>query len=311
MHDTEMRPFATKILAHMGETVLHVDFLARGATCKVWKIQSEHRSYALRVIEADSRAVDSDLDEFVRATIHAKGGRVSEPILSSGGINLRLTGKRWSLDAFVPGEHPVRGALSEAVCRQLGETLAILHSLPVRDFGKPSHVNMPYLVGQKTDPLDGVMQRFENPIPQTWEDGFVHPLLSNAPDILPQILAHLRQVAAVVGDGNSVLCHSDIHEKQLICAKGALAALIDFGDATILDRHWDLGSVLYFHGKANAAIMLEAYQSNLGPDTILPEAIPSFSVAVAMHHASRSTKPAKGHRLDRAIRHVRQIVTGE
>ena len=35
-----------------------------------------------------------------------------------------------------------------------------------------------------------------------------------------------------------------------------------------------------------------------------------FSVAIAMHHASRPRLPGKQHRLQRAINHVRAVISG-
>jgi aminoglycoside phosphotransferase (APT) family kinase protein len=140
----------------------------------------------------------------------------------------------------------------------------------------------------------------------------VHPVLNTIPELKDEVLGHLQEVSEQVQNprtlSRSVLCHSDLHERQFICANDTLIALIDFGDATILDRHWDLGSVLYFHGERNFAAILEAYSNNIDEGPSCARLAASFSVAIALHHASRSRLPGKEHRLDRAIQWIRQII---
>ncbi|SPH24289.1 hypothetical protein DEA8626_03339 [Defluviimonas aquaemixtae] len=261
LHAHELRSFVTGLLSEIGESLSQIDSCVQGATCSVWKVHSDRQTYALRIIEDGDRVLASELDALIRAEIFRMGGRVVETLSSSHEMNLLLDGRRWSLDVFVHGSHPRRGSLSVGVCRDIGETLAALHRLPTKLFGKPIMLREATLIGQKTTPVEGVMQRFENPLPETWEHGFIHPVFSAAPDIAPEIIAHLRQVSTVVKEGNSVLCHSDIHERQLICDSDGLTALIDFGDATILDMNWDLGSIYYFHGEQNAARVFEPYRS--------------------------------------------------
>ncbi len=194
------------------------------------------------------------------------------------------------------------------VCARLGETLAALHEISADMFGRPATVSSQTVIGSKTNPLDGVAQRFENPLPDTWADDFLHPMLSEDPELTAGILARLHEVSEQIRQGHSVLCHSDLHEKQMICTDTDLAALVDFGEATLLDRHWELGSVLYFHGKENFSSVYDAYNgSGFGRQTSL-EVAESFSIAIAMHHASRSRLPGKAHRLAKAADHIRKII---
>ena len=78
----------------------------------------------------------------------------------------------------------------------------------------------------------------------------------------------------------------------------------------MLDGHWDLGSVRHFHGEAREARVRRAYRAAGGPVEIEPGAVASFSSAIALHHASRSGLPGERHRLARAVRRVREIVSG-
>lgn len=311
MQQNELFTFAEEILALIGESPLQVSFLARGATCNVWVVLSaSQKSYALRIIEAEERVIDGVLDAFIRNAMLVRGGRVVASLLSSEIIEKDLNGKRWVLDAFVRGTHPERGAFPDAVCRQLGETLAILHQLPVRNFGRLSRDEQGVMVGEKTKPMEGVKQRFENPLPETWDVDFVHPVLSAVSELKDEITARLRTVSEEVEERHAVLCHTDLHEQQLLCNENGLAALIDFGEVSIHDKHWDLGSVYYFHGKDNFAKLYDTYLGFSGAKEKHPELVSSFSIAIAMHHASRSRLPGKHHRFKRAIQHIQQVIMG-
>lgn len=303
--------FATDVLALIGESPAKISFLAKGATCTVWLVQSAcQKSYALRIIDQDDRVIDGASDQFIRHGVVALSGRVGAFVLSSETSQMPLQGKRWGLDAFIAGSHPERGALPDIVCRQLGETLAVLHQLPVRNFGQLSGVKNGVGIGRQTTALEAVKQRFENPLPETWQAGFNHPILTARPELAGDILARLATVTAAIAEQRPVICHTDLHEKQLLCTKDGLAALIDFGGAAILDRHWDLGSVYYFHGKENFAELYQVYLNVTDTQENQTDLVASFSVAIAMHHASRSRLPGKHHRLNVALDHIERVITG-
>lgn len=298
----------TSLLSQIGEKPLQASIFAKGATCDVWRVQSTNRLFALRVFNGGSRVLDGVVDAFIRSSLAARGCAIVAPILNSETTGQSFEGKRWCLEPFITGGHPRRGALSQQIGRRLGETLAALHELPSVEFGRPLQVHEDCIVGQKSNPFEGVAQRFENPLPELWRDGFDHPLLKALPDLAVATLALLRDVSERVREGETVVCHSDIHERQLICSDNRLAALIDFGDASILDRHWDLGSVYYFHGEAIFAAVYDAYSSNTRSAQTCPHLARSFSAAVAMHHSSRSRLPGKSHRLEKATQHIRQLL---
>ena len=304
----ELHSFAADLATEMGETLCRVGFLASGATCHVWKLRTDRRSYALRVIHVDESVLSGDLDGFLRQAVIAGGGRAVAPVLCSEDHGRLLMGKRWCLEALAEGEHPVRGALPASVCRQLGETLAALHRVPVRGFGRPTRIDRGVLIGATAGPASGVSQRFEVPEPAQLDEGTANPILRALPEHATAILACLHDVREVVDEGHAVLCHTDLHEKQMLCTDEGLIALIDFGGATILDRHWDLGSVHYFHGMASFTAFFEAYAGSAGVGSARAGLVPKFSVAIAMHHASRSRLPGKEHRLERAIARIRQVL---
>lgn len=308
MQTSELITLVRPILARLDETLHEAAFLAKGATCSVWKVRSLNRVYVLRIIDQPERVLDGALDAFIRNTVRSIGGRVVAPLLTSEGTGLTINSHRWCLDEFADGTHPSRGKLSNQICKQLGETLAALHEIPVSNYGKPSHIEKGDVVGGKALPFEGVAQRFENPLPETWKEGYLHPILSAVPEIVDEIHTRLQQVSECVQEGRGVLCHSDLHERQLICTGEGLTALIDFGDATIMDRHWDLGSALYFHGKHNFSAICDGYFGTNAENQDSAKLASSFSIAIAMHHASRSRLFGKGHRLGQAIRWVRQVI---
>lgn len=294
------------MLDAVGLSVERVEFLAQGSTSTAWKLKGGKDEYVLRKIE-DDRAVDGEVDGFIRGFLRARGGRVAELISNSETVASGPRHIRWSLERFVPGVHPERSAVLTLAAAQLGETLAILHDVPVSNWGRPDKLSDGSVEGGRSTQLPGVEERFENPLPQTWAPGFEHPLKSVLPGQWEDILTGLAVVDKQREDGIGVMCHSDLHEKQLICRNGELAALIDFGEAVILDRHWDLGSVLYFHGADVFADFFSGYEA-VASGEASTELAEMFAIAIAMHHASRSRLPGKEHRLQFAGSRVRNIL---
>ncbi|WP_372574262.1 aminoglycoside phosphotransferase family protein [Ruegeria jejuensis] len=300
--------FATETLGHLGETLRHTGFLAQGATSRVWEIWSDQRAYALRIIDSPARTLNGPIDRFLRKSISDRGGRVSYPVLSSDEVGMLWQGRPWTLEPLLVGRHPPRGKLPAPACRALGETLAALHQIPVRGFGRPAYVDGACIHGATSDPVAGVLQRFDHPLPETWAQDVSHPAFAAAPEIETDTRALLQKVSAQIAKRAPVICHSDLHERQLICDGDQFVGLLDFGDATLLDPHWDLGSVLYFHGERNFRQVFEGYQQAARDSRCQADLTAAFSTAIALHHAARSRLPGKSRRLERAVAHIRQII---
>lgn len=310
MQQDEIHTLATSILLLLDEKMVESYFLSKGSTSSIWMVKSNLNTYALRIIDTDERVISGTIDCFIRSEISARGGKTASPILHSEMSDSISSKKRWSLDEYVAGVHPEPGILPLDICREFGTTLAALHDIPVSQCGRPVQINNSVILGEKLNSLDGVMQRFENPMPETWKPGFDHPVIVLKPNMASNIFAILKDVADIVKERNHVLCHSDLHARQILCADDQLNALIDFGDATILDRNWDLGSALYFHGLDNFRDIHNSYIEHSDISNHGLDIVRFFSVAVAMHHASRSRLPGKGHRLDRAVSHIMGILGG-
>jgi len=95
MQKSELITAVEPILAHLDERPHDAKFLAKGATCRVWKIQSSNRVYALRIVDQTEWVLDGNLDEFIRGTVRANGGCVADSLLNSEGTGQKINGKRW------------------------------------------------------------------------------------------------------------------------------------------------------------------------------------------------------------------------
>lgn len=78
-------------------------------------------------------------------------------------------------------------------------------------------------------------------------------------------------------------------------ARGRLAALLDFGDASIGPPAWDVASLAFFHGWEVAALVAGAAGLPCGRDAAL------FGLLLALHHASRSVTLGRPARMPAAV----------
>ena len=204
--------------------------------------------------------------------------------------------------SFMAGEHPDRGDLHRQTCLDLGKTLAVLHRIPVTGFGTPRLAGST-ISGAQDNVFEGLATRFANPLPID-----APPAFEISPELWQKMLPYLMKISEIISTGSGVLCHSDLHDRQIIVVNNHLAALIDFGDATICDYRWDFGSLLYFHGPRVLADTIEGYE----PDTLLQAKLITaahlFSVGIAMHIGARSVLPGRGHRLKVATVHLNKTL---
>ncbi|MHA1128170.1 MAG: phosphotransferase family protein [Alphaproteobacteria bacterium] len=154
--------------------------------------------------------------------------------------------------------------------------------------------------GNQDTALAGLNTRFADPLLVN------SPTFEVSPELLRQTVPYLVGVRETISSTNGVICHSDLHERQLIVSNRNLAALIDFGDATICDYRWDFGSLLYFHGLSVLEKVVGAYNPNNQNQLITDAHL--FSLGIAMHHAARSVLPEKSHRLKVATVHLQRTL---
>ena len=281
------------LAASLGEPIRAATPLARGATCEVWKVETEMQAYALRLFTGRPPRCGLEREIALRRRLAKAGAAVAQSVASSLELPATASNSAWALDLFIEGETYSRGAVPAEVARDLGATLALLHGLPVEALGPPA------------TPLDGVLARFDDPLPV---DLRRHAIANAAPDLTESLAAPLAALRRKVESGTPVLCHSDLHEGQLICRNGRLAALIDFGEAALLDRRWDFASFCYFHGPEILVPALEGYSGETAIRRALAKDARIFSIGIALHHATRARLPGKEHRLAVAADYLRRLL---
>ncbi|OUS05043.1 hypothetical protein A9Q96_13155 [Rhodobacterales bacterium 52_120_T64] len=295
------KPDISAILAKLGDQLVAAEQIDGGATSDVWKVRTNRRVYALKILNECGAAANLTLDVHLRKNLSAGGAFVAAPVLSSEGFP-NMSGAAWVLDEFVAGEHPARGELHKLTCLDLGKTLAILHDIPVSDFGAPQLTGS-LISGEQENVFSGLATRFTNPLPIE-----TPPAFELSRELWLKTLPYLVRIREILSTSSGVLCHSDLHDRQMIIANNRLAALIDFGDATIGDYRWDFGSLLYFHGPRVLADTVKGYEPDGTLQAKLIDSAHVFSIGIAMHIGARSLLPGKAHRLKVATVHLNKTL---
>lgn len=278
--------------------------LAKGSTADVCRLIGRKRRYVLRILRHRSPHCALDIECHLRRELKAKGFAVAAPLMSSLEVGELPSARAWVLDEFIPGSHPARGRIPIQASRKLGSLLKALHTLPAVGFGKPGRLQDATIVADETQPIDGVSARFHNPLPQDDAALRAHPLIVAAPNLALFVGEALARIGTRLAERRTAVCHTDLHERQILCAGNELAALLDFGDASLLDPNWDLGSIYYFHGDATLKEVVRGYTRNTDQAAELSVDAQLFSIGIAMHHASRALLPGKAHRRQVALDHV-------
>ncbi len=305
-------------LAARGETLRTVTPIAQGSSSEVWRITTDTASYALRILISRQGNSPLQSDVHIRTQLHAQGGADAAPVAApvTHGVFPQTptgenTGLNWILDCFIPGNHPERGHLPAQTCAGLGKLLSRLHRLECSGHGRPTAVENNVIIGGETSPIAGLNTRFSSPLPITVSDWAAHPF-HRITGLHARILPFLHRIVEKIARAPMVVCHTDLHEGQLICEGDQLRALIDFADVTIADRRWDFGSLYYFHGDCALQDVIGAYceadpQQNTHQSTLISNAR-LFSLCIALHHAARSVLPGKSHRFDVALAHIYRVL---
>lgn len=297
------------VLTALGDTAVGIMPLVSGGRCEAWRIDGRKRSYALRIFGAGRKAGAAAAEMSIRSYVARLGGAVSRPILGAQDLSQAGGGADWVLDSFVEGQHCARGEIGAAEAADLGRTLAILHAVPVDGYGIPFVTPGGAIAGESETPLAGVLSRFDDPLP-TGAAVARHPLIMASPAHADSVEALVRNIRTEVAAGAAAVCHTDLHERQFIFRDRRLAALIDFGDATIADPRWDFASIRYFHGASAATAVIDGYTDDPGRRREMNDGAALFSVAIALHHASRSRLPGKAHRLTIAASYLDELLRG-
>ncbi len=268
-----------------------VQSIGAGATAAVWRVRSRDAVLALRVGKLQESA-RMRADGAIRRGLLSSGARVARP-LEVGVWN----GVEFALDELIVGTHPSLEEFSRGLCLEIGETLEQLHALPCSKYGLLENRD-DALVGITDTPRDGLLSRLSNPFP-------LSPLEENsvtweAPELIPSLYALESELRSVVRSEPFAVNHTDLHGGQMLVRDGRLAALLDFGDATIGPQIWDIASFGYFHGWQRTGWLLEGY----GADLL--GAAQRFCVVLCLHHLNRAiTKP---ERREKALERLRDTL---
>jgi hygromycin-B 7''-O-kinase len=113
----------------------------------------------------------------------------------------------------------------------------------------------------------------------------------------PRLIAQIDEYLARLGPFDRVFVHGDVVAAHVFVEKGRLAGIIDWGDAVVTDRHYELGK-LYFEmlrcDKAQLRAFLEAYGWPVGKDfprQALGLALYRQAVGLAQHHSMDVFEP--------------------
>ncbi|GAA5500726.1 hypothetical protein Dxin01_00451 [Deinococcus xinjiangensis] len=243
----------------------HARFFAKGQTCAVYTDGS--RALRLALIN-DAHLLSQAHIQQALAVARAKVA----PVLEAGYLP---SGRAYCLEGLVRGDdsEPSRAGWAE-----LGQTLAALHALSHTGHGllqdRPDA-----LCGASQTPESGLLTRLRRVWPFDAAPLESHPLLWRAPELGPPLWALADELKAVLHSQTAV-CHTDLHHNQLIWRGGRLAALLDFGDATVAPPAWDSASLAFYHGWD--AVMLAGLEAG--------RAAALFGLLLAFHRAGRAAE---------------------
>lgn len=241
-----------------GETPGEVRPLGRGVTCVAWAVEAGRREVVVLVaIPPDGRDAlhrDAPANLAARHAIHLAlrtadpAAPVPEPIACSATIERDPLDGRWAWQvlSLATGE-PLDAERHPEAVRDLGRLLATLHALPHEGYG--------YLE-DRADRLRGTtdggslefLSRWERLWPYDGRPLLAHPIARLASDLLAP-LGELREPLLRYADPATQVgvCHTDLYADHLLVRDGRLAAVLDFGDASIVPVAFDLASFAYYH----------------------------------------------------------------
>ena len=267
------------------------ELISTGATSQAWLLQGDGQSYVLRTFHSARRERPAyELELGLRRRLRENTLMVPEPVATNVDLPWSDSDKarpEWIIDQFVPGTFAARGGIPASACRDAGQVLALLHALDCSGFGRPEN-DRAVISGTVADPASGVKTRFQDPWPFSEAPLSAHPVARVAPELLSSLETMGGRALEWAGRPGLAVCHTDLHNEQLILSGGRLAALIDFGDAMIGSPAWDIASFLYFHGAKLAEELLAGYTDDVtAAEHLLIEAR-VFASVIALHHISRS-----------------------
>lgn len=235
-------------------------------------MQAGERLYAFKVYKSLHETLPPSTEAVLRRHLASKGANVAKPYKTSEDTRLRDFPWAWSLDEFVTGSTLGSRTLKPIWARRLGRTLRILHDLDPGELETQRGLqrSAPSVVAQcfGTDYLRDIERR------ASASDSANNDLFQSI-------------FEGVAGDRSEPsICHADLHRNQLIVegGEGADLTLVDFGEARICSRNWDLAALLIKFGLDPFRQVAVGY----GLEEALSPHVLSYARCLAIAHASIS-----------------------
>lgn len=277
------------LLDALGLRLRHLDFVAKASTSEIWKAETDAGPLAVRVLAAHpGKPADFDADVALRRELAARGARVAAPLVDRGErpeLSVAAHDPAWAVDRWIDGER-ADAATPDAVWRDLGALLALLHALPVAGHGR-LRVAGGRLEGRLEDPDAAVASRFDQPWPFDGSVLSAHPLAEAAPGLTPR----LRRLEAAIRSAAAAspgIVHGDLNGANVRHAGGRLTGLLDVVDAAVLAPAWDFALLRHFQGEAAVGRVLAGYTADRAAAATLAADARLLALVVALHHLSRA-----------------------
>lgn len=270
--------------------------IAEGRTSYAWRASLDGVDHIIRVpIPNSGRRLTYQAESRIGLDLASRG----HPVATWTTVN--VGGLPVSIGAMLAGT-PIDGrdAWTDEFTRDFARLLADLHALDCRGWG-PLQDTASQLIGTSTNEVSAVVDRWHHaPIwPFDTIDLWSHPLRDSAPDLIAAVEKHADAIrdAAV---GRRGLVHSDLHSEHLLeTSDGALAGVLDFGDAFIGSRAWDFALLIHYYGPDTAAAVAGWY----GDPDIITDAR-ELAIAVAVYKIAKN----QGRQMD--LNRLRTLVDG-
>jgi len=191
--------------------------------------------------------------------------------------------------------------LSPEAARALGATLARLHGLDVDGFGRLDN-RRDALRGGSPDMASGLLNRWPGLWPFDGRPLIAMPVARVAPRLIAAVAPiepALQRFGALT---NAVLLHGDLNPDHVwVDEGGALASLIDFGDAFVGPPAADVATFAYFFGWDRATWLLEGYTDEAMLRELRLDEARVFSVAYALHRINRGAEQGNDRHRQRSL----------
>ncbi|NND90562.1 MAG: phosphotransferase [Granulosicoccus sp.] len=178
-----------------------------------------------------------------------------------------------------------------------------MHDIPVSGYGRLEN-STDKLTGSAQSAEVGLQMRYEAPWPFTFESLDDHPTVRALPSLKPKIHRMESDLLSFEQGSKPAINHSDLHEGQLLVSADSLTALLDFNDAFVGRREWDLGSYLYFHGSKCLGDLLDGYCRSTDDRSSLTDQAALASVLIALHHGNRGAILGRPHRIEASVKYL-------